>query len=176
MHSEAHLDSFDEVLVNFLRSLLGVDTHDRVGVFLEDVLHEAAILQQLLLDDWMLILGFMLQSAKDCLVPYVLTQDVVVLVGHGVEAPLLKFLIDQMVTHVERDHEAGLQVELLKHANLVNGGRRTLQDPAIRLAIRHLQALSKASNDVVIRYHVAILQHLTKLVCLLTFSPYEVFD
>ena len=61
--SEAHLNSLDEVLVNFLRSLFRVDSNDGVGVLLEHVLHEATVLEQLLLNDRVLVLRLVLQPS-----------------------------------------------------------------------------------------------------------------
>ena len=176
IRSEAHLNSLDEVLVNFLRSLFRVDSNDRVGVLLEHVLHEATVLEQLLLNDRVLVLRLVLQPSKNGLVPYVLTQDVVVLVCYGVEAPLLQLLVDQVVTHVEGDDKTWLQIELLKHADLVYRRGGSLEDPAVGLAVRHFQALSEAPNHMVIRYHVAILEHLAQIVSLLTLASDEVFD
>ena len=89
-----------------------------------------------------------------------------VLVGDGVEPPLLELLIDQMVAHVERDEEIGLLVELLQHVDLIHGRWSTLDHPTVRLAIRHVESLPQELHDKVVRDLLTILDELPQFLAL----------
>lgn len=176
LSSEAHFDGLDEVFVNFSWRLLCVHTHDGGCVLCQDVLHESAVLQQLFFDVWVLVLWLVLQSGQDCLIFDGFTQYVVILVGYWIETPLLKLLVDQMVTHIKCNHKTWLHVQFLQHADLVNGRWSSLKDPAVSLAVWCLKPLPKAPNGVVIRDHIAILENLTQVLGALTLSTDGVLD
>lgn len=155
--------------------LLGIYANNRSRVLLHNLAHETAVLQQLLLYHRVLVLDLVLKAGQDCLILDVLAQDIVIAVGQRVETALLELFVYQVVTHVEGDHEARLHVQLLEHAYLVHGCWRALQDPAVGLAIGHLEALPQAPNCMVIRDHIATLQDLPKVLRALTLPSYRVF-
>ena len=115
------LDDLDEVLVDVLLGLLGIDPHQLSLVLLLDQGLEALVLDQLLLDVRVLVLNVVHKTIQDCLVCQVLVEDVVVFVSDRVEPPLLKLLVDQVLGHVQGDEDVGLLVlEFLKLVDLLD--------------------------------------------------------
>ena len=67
-----------------------------------------------------------------------LVEHVVELVRDWVKSPLLKFLVNQVITHLESNEEIGLLVNLLQHGNLIISSGCSLENPPIGLTVWHL--------------------------------------
>ena len=136
------LYSFNEVTKHVLRRLLGIDTAQLAAVLLYDQLQEGPVLQELLLDEWMLIFGLVDQTIQDGVVCDVIRQNEVMHVGDWIKSSLLQFLVYQMVAHVKTDKKVWLLIEFLEHADLVHGRWCSLDHPSVGLAICHEKPLS----------------------------------
>lgn len=62
------LDCLDEVAEHIFLWLLGVDTAELAAILLHDQLKEGTVLQELLFDVWVLVLGLVDQALQDGLV------------------------------------------------------------------------------------------------------------
>ena len=139
-----------DVFEDYIWVLLSIDSDQLDLVLIVNQLPKGTVLKQLLLNMRMLILWLVHQPSQDAVVQDSLLQHVVVLVRDGVETSLLQLLVDQVVWHFKSDEQVGLLVEFFQHADLIVGGRSTLQDPTVGPAVWGTQPLlQEVHGDVV---------------------------
>ncbi len=158
-------DRLDHVFQYGSVVLLPVDADEVRGVLGVDQLLKSSVLQQLLFDLGMLVVGSVQQSLQNLVIVYVFLEHVVEPVGHRVEPPLLQLVVDQVVTHLQRHEEAGLLIKLLQHRDLIVGRWGSLEDPTVSFAVRLAQSLLEKVHGDVVRDGLSILNESPELIC-----------
>lgn len=113
------LDGLNNVFIDYVWVLFSIDSNKLQLVLVVDELSEGAVLKQLLLDVWMLILWLVNQAIQNVIIKNSFLEDIVIFVSNRIKSSLLQFLVDQVVLHLKGDEEVWLLVKLLQHADLV---------------------------------------------------------